>query len=1039
MQIKVWMKFQTAILALATVAVVGIVPQAVKAQNVGSLRGTVTDPSAAVVPGATVAATGNGVTRTATSDGQGRYTLPNLPPGKYSIRADAPGFVTYAKPDYDVPAGQANGLDIALQIAQEAQQVSVQESNQATLSVDSSSNVSAIVLKDADLDQLPDDPDDLQADLEALAGPAAGPNGAQFFVDGFSGGQLPPKSSIREIRINSNPFSSEFDRPGFGRVEILTRPGTDSYHGQVNVNYGNRIFDSRNPFLSSTPPAYWSNQLSANFGGPINKKSSFFLDYNRREINEDQIVVANILDAGFNQVPFNAAIPVPNFVWQISPRIDYAINQNNTLVLRYNHTQSSNTGGVGGFNLESQKTQSWIRNNQVQITETAVLGTIAVDETRFQFRDNHNNSNALGDFTLPGIDVSGEFNTGGAPFGFNHNFNKGYEVANTITMTRGSHALKAGVRIRQTDITSISTGNFNGTWTFSSPRAQVGSQVCPGVDPSGTALDLYQQTLKQLAAGVPIATLVAEGCGPTQFTLSTGSPLQGVRQFDLGGFVQDDWRVAPNFTLNAGVRYETQNNIHDHMDWAPRVGLAWAPGAKGKTASKTVFRLGYGIFFDRISQNTILSALRFNGVTETNYQVTAGGGANASTALDYFCVDPFCAAGQPRIPPPSLLAGTQTNQALYVLDHNLRAPYMGQFAFEVDRQLPGRTQLSINYVNTRGVHQLRQRDINAPLPGTYVAPTPGVPNSGNPGIRPYAGQDFLGSNGDIYEYETSALFKQTQLTINANTRVNSHLQLQGYYVYGQAHTNGNGFPMNQYDESTEWGRANFDIRNRGFVGGSVGLPFRISMNPFITMQSGGPFNITTGQPFNGDNIINARPAFATCPSGVIPRTSPLHNTPWGCFTTQPGPNDTIIPVNYGQGPSEFTVNLRVSRTWGWGERGGAGNNNRNGGPDGGGNFGGGRGGGGRGGGGFAGGRGGGRGGFGNFGGGNSGKRYNLTASLSARNAFNHVNLANPSGILTSSFFGQSTSLAAGGNGGGFGGGGAGAGNRKVELQLRFQF
>src|SRR5262249_47831590 len=162
-------------------------------------------------------------------------------------------------------------------------------------------------------------------------------------------------------------------------------------------------------------------------------------------------------------------------------------------------------------------------------------------------------------------------------------------------------------------------------------------------------------------------------------------------------------------------------------------------------------------------------------------------------------------------------------------------------------------------------------------------------------------------------------------------------------------------------------------------------------------------NITTGQPYNGDGIFNARPAFATCPS-VIPKGSPLHNTPWGCFTTAPGPNDTIIPVNYGEGPSEVTVNLRVSRTWGWGERAGGATNRNNGGGDGGGNpggnFGGGGGGrGGRGGGGFGGGGRGGRGGFNNLGGGGNRSRYNITLTASARNAFNHVNLANPAGSL----------------------------------------
>ncbi|MDE3196005.1 MAG: carboxypeptidase regulatory-like domain-containing protein, partial [Acidobacteriota bacterium] len=180
-----------------------------QAQGVGTVHGSVTDPSAAVVPGATVEITGNGVSRSAKSDGQGKFTV-TIPPGKYSVRADAKGFVTFLEQDLNVSAGQATPLDIALQIATEAQEVSVNDQAAGQVNVDPSSNVGALVMKNEDLDSLPDDPDDLQSDLQALAGPAAGPNGAQFFVDGFSGGQLPPKSSIREIRINSNPFSSEF-------------------------------------------------------------------------------------------------------------------------------------------------------------------------------------------------------------------------------------------------------------------------------------------------------------------------------------------------------------------------------------------------------------------------------------------------------------------------------------------------------------------------------------------------------------------------------------------------------------------------------------------------------------------------------------------------------------------------------------------------------------------------------------------------------------------------------------------------------------
>src|ERR1700728_4742933 len=264
------------------------------AQNTGTIRGVVTDPSAAVIPGAAVVAVGNGVTRSVRTDNQGRYTVLNVPPGTYNLRVEAKGFVPFVKADLDVPATQATALDVALRIATETQQVQVSDTSAAQLSTDASSNVSALVLKEEDLEQLPDDPDDLQSDLQALAGPAAGPNGAQFFIDGFSGGQLPPKSSIREIRINSNPFSSEFDAPGFGRIEILTRPGTDNIHGQVSVNYGNEIFDTRNPLLSKEPP-YNSTQLNANIGGPLGKKASYFFDYQRRAINEDSLIVGEVL------------------------------------------------------------------------------------------------------------------------------------------------------------------------------------------------------------------------------------------------------------------------------------------------------------------------------------------------------------------------------------------------------------------------------------------------------------------------------------------------------------------------------------------------------------------------------------------------------------------------------------------------------------------------------------------------------------------------------------------------------------------------
>ena len=339
----------------------------------------------------------------------------------------------------------------------------------------------------------------------------------------------------------------------------------------------------------------------------------------------------------------------------------------------------------------------------------------------------------------------------------------------------------------------------------------------------------------------------------------------------------------------------------------------------------------------------------------------------------------------------------------------------------MERALPARTTLAVNFVDTRGVHVLRERDINAYLPGTYTGP--------GTGTRPYPLDD------DIYHYETSGLFKQLQLITNVNSRINNHIQLQGYYTFGEAHTNASGFPMNQYDDDADYGRAPYDARQRGFIGGNIGLPFGWVIAPFVTMSSGLPFNITTGSDYEGDGIFNQRPAFASGPCGAS--TPNLRCTPFGTFNIDPAVGQALIPYDYGHGPAQFSANFRLSRTWGWGERttpgapngGGGGGRGGFGGPPGGGG-GGGRGGGG---GGFG---GGGRGGLGAIG--STGRKYNLTFTTSVRNALNHGNYGQPVGVLTSPFFGESTSLATGG-GGTFGGAGSAAGDRRVEFQLRFQF
>ncbi|MBV8820443.1 MAG: carboxypeptidase regulatory-like domain-containing protein, partial [Acidobacteriaceae bacterium] len=208
------------------------------AQTAG-VRGIVTDESGAVVPGAKVSITGaKGAAKETVTAADGSYVFNGLAPGDYTLSASAPDLAMSQPPKLQLKAGMLS-LNLQLKVASTVQQVTVEENGGPVVTpTDPASNATALVMRGEDLQALSDDPDDLANDLQALAGPAAGPNGGSIYIDGFSGGQLPSKDSIREIRVNQNPFAPEFDRLGYGRIEIFTKPGTDKFHGSGFYNFG---------------------------------------------------------------------------------------------------------------------------------------------------------------------------------------------------------------------------------------------------------------------------------------------------------------------------------------------------------------------------------------------------------------------------------------------------------------------------------------------------------------------------------------------------------------------------------------------------------------------------------------------------------------------------------------------------------------------------------------------------------------------------------------------------------------------------------
>ena len=971
-----------------------LAPPPVAAQTAaGGLRGQVNDPSGAAIANANVVLTPAAASSTpikTQANGQGQYEFKGLTPGQYTLNVIAPGFAVYEN-DNVVIANQPLLLNVPMSIEIEQQKIQVSDTA-PTVDVNPANNAGAIVISGKQLEALPDDPDELLTDLQALAGPSAGPNGGQLYIDGFTAGQLPPKSSIREIRINQNPFSAEFDKIGYGRIEVFTKPGTDKFHGQFLINGNDSAFNSPNPFGGSNQPGYDTVQFSGNVGGPINKKASFFVDAQRRNINDLSAVNAVTLDpTTFAETQIIESVPSQRYRTNVTPRLDYQLGKNNTLTARYQYFHDTqNNDGIGQFSLSSQGYNQNSTEHTLQIGDTQVFGAKIVNETRFQYLREINNQFALN--SQPALNVLGAFNGGGNSQGNILDHQDHYEFQNYTSIVHGNHTVKFGARLRGIRDANSSTSGFNGTFTFSSLQdTATGLSCVPRIGQPPCPIS-YQHALEN---GGNVASPIA-----TQLTYTVGTPPLVVHNFDAGLYYQDDWKVRSNITFSYGLRFETQTGISNHADWAPRLGLAWGVGGKS-APPKVVLRAGFGIFYDRFQEAQILEAERLNGITQEQFVIN----------------NPEC----PSLANFSGCTGvvTPATPTIYQINSRLHAPYTMQSAVTVERQLTKSATLSVTYLNSRGFDQLLTINANAPYPGTPC----------NPSCQPVSG-------GNLYQYVSEAVFRQNQLIANTNWRVGSKVQLAGYYILNYANSDTSGvssFPSNSYNISADYGRASFDTRNRFFMVSSFALPLNFRLSPFIVASSGTPFNITTTNDLNNDSIFNDRPGLvstATCPTTVTPTApSSTYCTPLGTFNAAPTAGEKITPINYSTGPARFVMNLRLTKTFGFGPKVSrpAGSQGQGGGPGGGG-----------GGGGHGGGGGGPRGPL--FGGGGGGmptstsdRRYSLTFGASARNVFNKVNFANPSGILGSRFFDTPNGLVQNGP---FSNGSA---NRRIDLLMTFNF
>jgi Carboxypeptidase regulatory-like domain/TonB dependent receptor len=978
----------------------------------GTLKGVVTDESGGIVAGAKVTLTSSaGQVRASISNKEGAYSFSNVPLGEYLLEASA-SQLTLPEPAKVKLSSDVQLVNLQLKVAEMHEQVNVGDQAAAAVTTESGGNASAVVLRGKDLEALGDDPEDLAADLQAMAGPSAGPNGGAFYIDGFSGGQIPSKESILEVRINQNPFSPEYDTLGYGRIEILTKPGADKFHGSLYNNFGDSFWNSRNPYAAEKAP-FLLDEYGASLEGPLSKKASFFVAADAAAIDNGAIINGTTLDPNTLTIidPFTQVFVIPQRRVTVSPRVDYQLTPSDTLSVRYVfQTVDIQHSGVGSFNLVSTGFHNEGQGNTLQIADTKILGSNIINQTRFQF--DRQTITSVSDNSGPQIDVLNAFVGGGAQLGTSSNALDSFEFQNYTTISHKTHTWHFGVRARAAVLNNTSPIHFGGTFVFSGGLApELDANDHPVLDSSGNpvlanidSIESYRRTLVFQQMGLSASQIRALGGGASQFSINAGNPSVSVSQEDVGAFVGDEWRLKRNLTINLGLRYEGQTNIHDWTDFAPRLGLAWAPGG-GKSGSppKTVIRSGFGFFYQRFDIASVLTSERYNGISQQQYVVTNP---------DFF----------PTIHPVSSLTSAGSQQAIEKLSRNLRAPYLMQSALSVERQLPAHTTMALTYVNSHSPSQFLTNDINAPLPGTY---NPQVPGSGT-----YP----LGTPEAIFQVGSSGLYNQNELIVNVNSRINQSVSLFGSYVYNQALSNTDyappprntdfnpaisfgaigvgSSPANPYRMAGEYGPASTNIRNQGTFGGSIATKWGFSFNPLVILESGAPFNITVGQDLYGDTLFNGRPGIAvdTSRPGLVP-------TKYGLLDPNPIPGEVILPRNFGRGPGLVLANLRVTKAFAFGPTGetaapATGGRRPPTGP-------------------FS---------TGGASGGSSstGHRYVLSVSMAIRNIVNRDNPGPINGNVTSPLFGRANQPYGAGSLGGTGFSES-ADNRRLELQMRFRF
>jgi len=834
------------------------------------LSGEVRDQRGDLVVGAEVSlAGGANPMRNAESDARGRFRFDGLTPGDYKLKVAAQGFAPREERVTLMSASASRRLTITLYPAIR-ETLEVRDDHNA-VSLDPDRAAGSQLLREEQLRLAPDDPDQFLDFLQLLStSSGSAPGQATVTVDGFTHeGRLPPKSTIREVRINSNIFSAEYDKPPYrgGRIDVYTKPGSSAFHGSGFFHFNNSALNARDVFAPARAPVK-TRRYGLQFGGPvIRQRAGFQFDFEARDINEVATVNAVTLDRNLSPAAFTANVATPKLLLIGSARGDWQATPVHTFIARYDiNRDRSDNQGVGGFDLPSRAYDGRNVSQSLRFSGTSVINKNLFNEARIGLTFNRVTQRAASG--KPTITALGAFTDGGAGMRSMVQDEWRAEFTDNLSYVAGRHSLKFGAQIVGRRLTDAREENFNGSFVFGgagAPPLDADGRVVIGADAVNiSGLEQYRRALLGLPGGAP-----------TRFSISRGDPTVDVMQWAVAGFVQDEWSLRQDTLVSLGLRYEAQTNPSDGISLGPRIGVGYSPDKK----RHWVLRARAGLFYDRIAVPLAVETLRLDG-----------------RRVQQVIVD------SPSFP-DAFKSGAAVEQISTMRRFNpaLRPPTSFQAQAGFERQFRRGWKLDVSHYWSRSWAALRSRNLNAPLVG--------------PGDDPLTAPRPFGVRQNILQFESGGSLKGRTLFIGVNQSSHKRINIFSGYLWFDFRTDADQpfqFPQSSYDLRGEWARPFWQATHRGFLVALFNLPGQWRASSELNLASGTPFNITTGRDNNGDGNFNDRPSAADADNvkAVATRFGAL----------DPSAINGSLRRNPGSNPFNASLDFNLSRTFAFGGR-----------------------------------------------------------------------------------------------------------------------